>query len=264
MFGFGFPHFCYRSSTEAAVETSEENKSRRRHFPTGTGCSWYRVHKSFLDVFLPIIGKDGVVLYSVLCRHSHDERVANRTAEWLARKSATSRTNVFKLLKALEEHELVQRQRTKGRASEYLLLDTLAAIDRTRARSSTSRRDSRLEPRAESNGACSVSASGGNPPIINRCVAALQPTSLGDDGDIWRTIKQTLKGSIDPISFDVFFRDTVFSHVSEGVLYILVQDESAAVGFEKFGKRIWPYVPAGLSGIQILPPRTNVGREEKR
>jgi hypothetical protein len=99
-----------------------------RSFPKGRGKAWFWIQKRCFDTFRPILGNDGLVLYCVLCRYEFNQRVENRTVEYLGNEAGFRRTKAFALLDKLEECGLIRRIRVPGRLTAYLLLDIDHAI----------------------------------------------------------------------------------------------------------------------------------------
>jgi hypothetical protein len=105
---------------------------KARHFSQNR---WFRIHNAVLDCFARILGADGVLVYSVLCRHARDEKILGMTVKAIADEAGIGRTKAFNVLALLEKNLLVRRQKMPGQTSAYLLLDVYHAVSACKASS---------------------------------------------------------------------------------------------------------------------------------
>lgn len=82
------------------------------------------IDNEFFDVWVPALGIHAFAVYAALCRHSNREQLAWPAQEKIARETGMSARQVIRMIKRLEEHRIIDRERVGKRVTnKYRLLD---------------------------------------------------------------------------------------------------------------------------------------------
>lgn len=101
----------------------EVRKTIQSKAPDFSDGGFYRSHNALVDYFARRIGPAGVAVYDAINRHAFPSPVAKITVRQLVILTGVKRTTVFKVLKVLEEHYMLDRAGGVGDTNTYLMRD---------------------------------------------------------------------------------------------------------------------------------------------